>query len=103
MSKIKHLLFDHKGFKFTGQVIVDLGGGRVESVSMNEFFIPKDHLSHTSIKRSVNNGHTECLGILSATVYVYSVYGDSYTQYNRKISLNKEQCQEAFINVKDKR
>lgn len=101
MSKMKQLLFDHKGFKFTGMVMVDLGGGRFESVAMDDFFIPKDKISHTSIKRSVNNGSTLCLGVVAATIYVYSVHGDDYTQYNRKISLNKEQCQEAFINVKN--
>lgn len=100
MGKMKNISLSHKGYKFTGTAMVELWGGGIGEVAMDPFFLTSEQLTHTNIKRSINDGRFGCQRIISAAVQIYDVYGSmEYTQFNRKIDLNQKQCQEAFKGV----
>ena len=99
MGKIKQLILDHKGFKITGTVMLELWGGDIGEIQMEPFILPLEKLTHNNIKRSINDGGFGCKKIMSARIHIYDIYGAEYTQYNRSISLDQDQCQEAFKGI----
>lgn len=98
MGKMKQLLLEHRGYEIQGVAVISLWGGDTGVVNMQSVFIPADKLSHTVIKRSVNDGGFGCQRIEAAEVHIYDVYGSlpGYKQYNRTIELDYLQCMEAF-------
>lgn len=95
---MKALIPSHKGYKFIGVATIELWSGIQEEARMEPFFLPRGMVSHTVIKRSVNSGGHDCKRVMSARVRIYDKY-PGYTQYNRTIVLNEQQCQEACIVV----
>ena len=72
-----------------------LWDGTVAEIQMTSFTLPSDKMTHNNLKRSINDAGLGCSRILSAHIQIYNVYGLDYTQWNRSISLNEKQCQEA--------
>lgn len=99
MGKMKRISLKHRGFKITGVAMLEMWGGGFERAQMDSFFLPTDKLTHTNIKQSINDGKQGCRRVISARIHIYDVYVTGYTQYNRSMSLNSQQCQEACIVV----
>lgn len=96
MKKKKAISLKRRGYKFTGTALISLWGGGTRTIQIKEFILKSRKLTHTNIKRSINDGYFGCQAILSAIVKVYDLYDYDFTQYNRTITLNGKQCQEAM-------
>lgn len=102
MGKMKQLSLDRRGYEIRGRALLNLWGGGQGEIEMNPVFIPDHKISHTNIKRSINDNGFGCESVESATIEIYDVYGPPphYKQYNRTIELDYLQCREAFKGVK---
>lgn len=97
MEKTKQITLNHRGYEIRGRALLNLWGGGQGEIEMNPVFIPGYNLTHTNIKRSVNDNGFGCEGVDSATVEIYDVYGPypHYKKYNRTIDLDTMQCKHA--------
>jgi hypothetical protein len=99
MGKMKQLSLEHRGYEIRGVVTLSLWGGDKGTIDMQPVFISDERLSHTTIKRSINDNGFGCMSIDEAVIEIYDVYGNQeprYKQYNRTIELDNSQCKEAF-------
>jgi hypothetical protein len=107
MEKNKQISLDHRGYELRGTALLNLWGGGQGEIEMNHVFIPDHDLSHTNIKRSINDSGFGCESVESATIDIYDVYGygptPHYKKYNRTIEVNSLQCQEAFKGINKRR
>lgn len=101
MSKTKDLLLKFKGYEINGEAELLLWNGDYIKTAMSSVFIPPNELSHNRIKTCINDGGFGCKEIISAKVFIYQIYGEfpHYTQYNRTIKLNKQQCADGTIGI----
>jgi hypothetical protein len=102
MGKMKELSLQFRGYMVRGEATLHLWGGGEGFIDMKPSFIPKDKLSHTLIKRSVNDNGFGCESITQAVVDIYKVYGpvsNPYEQFDRTIVLNKQQCLESMKGI----
>lgn len=101
MGKMKQLLLEHRGYELRGRALLNLWGGGQGEIEMSPVFIPDHKLTHTNVKRSINDNGFGCQSVESAIIEIYDVYGSPpyYTQYNRTIELDYLQCQEAFVGI----
>jgi len=98
MGKFKKLYPDHRGYTISGVVTILDKKGHLKDVSMTPVFLPKDKLSHNTIKRCINAGHHYTRSIESAKVNIYRVYGfEKYKQLDKTIYLSKDQCKDSFV------
>jgi hypothetical protein len=100
MEKKKQISLDHWGYELRGEALLNLWGGGQGTIEMSPVRIPDHELTHTNIKRSINDNGFGCESVESATIVIYDVYGygpaPHYKEYNRTIELNNLQCREAF-------
>lgn len=99
---MKSLSLEFSGYMLKGETTLKLWGGGESFIEMKEAFIPKNKLSHTLIKRSVNDNGFGCEAITGAIVDVYKVYGppsNQYEQFDRTIVLNAQQCSESMKGI----
>ena len=102
MGKMKNLSLEFSGYMLRGEATLKLWGGGGGFIEMKPSFIPKDKLTHTLIKRSVNDNGFGCETITQAVVDVYRVYGPPskpYEQFDRTIVLNQQQCSESMKGI----
>jgi hypothetical protein len=101
MGKMKQLSLDHRGYELRGEATLNLWGGGQGIIEMSPVFIPGDKLTHTNIKRSINDGGFGCSSVECATIEIYDVYGPPphYKQYNRSMKLNYLQCRDSFVGI----
>jgi hypothetical protein len=102
MGKMKNVSLQFRGYIIRGEATLKLWGGGDGVIEMKEYFIPEDKLSHTRIKRSLNDNGFGCEAITQAVVDIYRVYGpinNRYEQFDRTIVLNAQQCSESMKGI----
>lgn len=102
MGRMKEISLQFRGYMVKGEAMLKLWGGEEGFIEMKPYFIPENKLSHTLIKRSVNDNGFGCEAITQAVVDIYKVYGfpnNSYEEFDRTIVLNAQQCSESIKGI----
>jgi hypothetical protein len=93
MGKIKELILDHRGYTIRGVVEVENYSGTHGYVAMHPQFISNRLLTHTAIKKAVNDAGYGCKHIMEAKLDIFDTYGaQNFEVKNRSITLDKKQC-----------
>jgi hypothetical protein len=93
MGKIKELILDHRGYTIRGVVEVENYSGTHGYIAMHPQFITNSELTHTAIKKVVNDAEYGSKLIKGAKLDIFDTYGDQKLEVkNRSIELDTKQC-----------
>lgn len=82
------------GWRTCGVATVQLWGGGVGEVEMDETLIPLGQLTKERLLSCVNDGKFGCERIIDAFVEVFEVYDNSVSYYRDTVYLDESRCRQ---------